>query len=112
MKHYGIWVNTGWLRFDSGEIFWTTSYWVAKAQLEAIAWPNAEIRVFTNTDTWRSDRENIELPAWVWAFNGTSYGVTRISHKIQGMPSLWSHWMPITDPDSPPSHKPVAEELL
>lgn len=34
MKHYGLWNEYGWMLLDTGQVFWTTSLAVAKAQLE------------------------------------------------------------------------------
>lgn len=60
MNHYGIWipagldqggaiVQGGWMRFATGNLFWTTSIAVARAQREAtagVANQEGEVREF------------------------------------------------------------------
>ena len=55
MKHYGVWLlrtrsgedDPGWLRFENGAIFWTTSPVVAELQRQLSGFlPHCEVRSF------------------------------------------------------------------
>jgi hypothetical protein len=51
LRHWGIWIgdSQSWVRFDSNNIFWTTSYEVAQSQLEISSFADradVEVREF------------------------------------------------------------------